>query len=696
MKKENNKSGIYLVIAICTILLSAVTVGSSIIVSSYTGARYERYLQTMKVGYIADETVYVFTSVDVVDQDATNEMREKASGSVNPFFTFSDSDSETILNNFNQFKSYTENAGSRMMAVAYDVIYKIIDRGYYSEDEINDVKKLGYTRINTINHPGEDSELEELVDLSNVLCRSNIDDFILSSIDGYSDYLSSGDVMTILSIVKYCLVENVHYDSVITSYYKEYASSQVLPVVNSYFKGDVIIPVDTVIKEDQIRTLEILAENATVTISDFYGDILLMLIGFLATTIAFFNIAKSISNHPVSFLNISTGGILFVFIISTVLILKYSVRLPYSTVIFYPVCLAPMLITSLSGKRRLGVLTSAMVGLGMTIAPGATIYTFFYALSIGCSCSYMVRFLNKRLDSIYQFALSILSTAGITAFFVILQANAIENILILVVISAIRTAITNLIVISSVPILERVLNLPTAFRLHELAYTDSPLLVRLSQVAPGTYSHSRQVADLAEAAAEEVGANAAVAKVGGLYHDIGKMDHPEYFVENQVGTSKHEELNPTLSASIIRNHVKSGADKGREAGLPSEIIDIIANHHGNDVIRYFYHEAVVDKESNRAVEEQDFRYNAEPPSSKECAIVMIADSVEAAARTIVEPTPAKFSKLIRQIILHKIENNQLDNCDLSVKDLDKISKSFLKTLTALYHSRIEYPDEDED
>ncbi len=694
--KINNKStsATNLIIAISIILLTVVAVGSSMIISSQTGVRYNRYLEKMKSGYIADESVYVFTSVDVVDQTATKEMIERARSSVLPVFTFSLSSSDTILTNFDFFKDHVETSSNRMMAIAYEVLHEIIGLGYFSEDELLEATKSGYTTIDIID-PSVDSSEGTIADINSLLCASNIDSYVLSSINKYSELLTASDIETILSIIRYSLVENIHYDYVMTTYYRDLAESKVLPVVASYYKGDVIIPVDTVITDDQINTLHILADNASLSIKDFYGDTLLLLVGYLAAVLAFYKIAKRLSKHALSYLNICTISICVVFVAATIFILKYSDRFSFTSVVFFPVCFAPMLITALSGKRRLGIIASTMIGLGAAITPGASIFTFFYCIAIGGSCSYMVRFMNKRLDAIYQFMLSVLSSVGITAFFILLGTSAIENILIIVIIAASRTAISNLVVFSIVPILERLLNLPTVFRLHELAYTDSPLLVHLSQAAPGTYSHSRQVADLAAAAASEVGANAALARVGALYHDIGKMDYPEYFVENQTGGSKHENLNPTLSVSIIRNHVRSGAEKGREAGLPAEIIDIIANHHGNDVIRYFYHEAVTEKETDRQVEEQDYRYNADPPSSKECAIVMLADSVEAAARTIAEPTPAKFAKLIRQIFLSKIENDQLNRCDLSMKDLEKISKSFLKTLLALYHSRIEYPDEED-
>ena len=249
------------------------------------------------------------------------------------------------------------------------------------------------------------------------------------------------------------------------------------------------------------------------------------------------------------------------------------------------------------------------------------------------------------------------------------------------------------------PVAEKIFNLPTIFRLYELAYGESPLLTRLSQAAPGTYSHSMAVADLSEVGARAIGANALLARVGALYHDIGKIEHPEYFVENQSGANKHDEISPSLSVAVIKSHVKVGADKGREAGLPIEIIKMIANHHGNDIIQYFYHEAMKlqaasNDDRGETVRASDFSYNAEIPDFRECGIVMLADSIEAASRTVT-PNASKYAKLIDSIFMGKIERGQLDNSGLTLNDIKTLSDAFVKTLVARNHSRIEYPDDDD-
>jgi hypothetical protein len=196
------------------------------------------------------------------------------------------------------------------------------------------------------------------------------------------------------------------------------------------------------------------------------------------------------------------------------------------------------------------------------------------------------------------------------------------------------------------------------------------------------------VAHLAESACREIGADPLLARVGAYYHDIGKIEQPEYFVENQSGYNKHDELNPRLSATVIRSHVKLGAEKARALGLPDAVVDIIAQHHGNSLIAWFFDQA---KKAGVDVDRDDFAYPGQPPASKEAAVVMLADSVEAATRTLKKPTASRLEDFIRDIVMDKVQSGQLDRCDLTFKDLETIRNSFTRILAGHFHSRIEYP-----
>ena len=234
-------------------------------------------------------------------------------------------------------------------------------------------------------------------------------------------------------------------------------------------------------------------------------------------------------------------------------------------------------------------------------------------------------------------------------------------------------------------------NLTTPLRLLELANPAQPLLKRLLQVAPGTYNHSIQMGNLAEAAAEAIGANPLLARVGAYYHDIGKTVRPEYFVENQIYVDNpHNRLNPNLSKLAITAHVRDGEHLARVYGLPQPVVDIIKQHHGTSVLAYFYHKAL--ESSKEPVYEESYRYEEQKPRSKEASIVMLADSVEAAARAMQNPTRRKLQGMIQEIIKQKVEDGQLDESDLTQGDLHKIRESFDMSLRGLVGHRIAIPN----
>jgi putative nucleotidyltransferase with HDIG domain len=252
---------------------------------------------------------------------------------------------------------------------------------------------------------------------------------------------------------------------------------------------------------------------------------------------------------------------------------------------------------------------------------------------------------------------------------------------------------SGMLILGFLPPLEHALNAVTSFRLMELSDLNAPILRKLFTAAPGTYSHSLMVANLAEQACQDIGANALLARVGAYYHDIGKMDNPDYFVENQTDHNRHDEIAPRLSATIIRSHVKLGVEKALSLGLPRDVISIISEHHGNSVISWFYNKAV---EQEELVNTEDFTYPGNPPRSKESAAVMLADITEAAVRTLNKPTAGKIDKFIQQLFEAKVDHGQLSESDLSFRELEIIKKAFVRVLAGYYHSRIEYPKQKEE
>ncbi|MGA2480578.1 MAG: HDIG domain-containing metalloprotein [Spirochaetia bacterium] len=224
----------------------------------------------------------------------------------------------------------------------------------------------------------------------------------------------------------------------------------------------------------------------------------------------------------------------------------------------------------------------------------------------------------------------------------------------------------------------------------ELSDLNSALFKRMLSQAPGTYTHSISVANLAETASEAIGANALLARVSAYYHDIGKVDQADYFVENQKAYNRHDELRPSLSVAVIKSHVRIGIEKARELKLPQAIIDIIAQHHGRGLITYFYHRAVKEGKNPR-VSRDDYSYPGVRPRSKEAAVLMLADSVEAASRTLKRPTEARLDAFVHEMIMEKFTSGELGDSMLTLRDLELIRKSFVHILEGYFHTRIEYP-----
>ena len=247
-------------------------------------------------------------------------------------------------------------------------------------------------------------------------------------------------------------------------------------------------------------------------------------------------------------------------------------------------------------------------------------------------------------------------------------------------------------------VFERAFDMTTDLTLLELSDTNRPLIKELSLRAPGTFNHSLQVANLAEAAADAIGANALLARVGALYHDIGKMTKPEYFVENQrAGLNPHNQLKPRMSALIIANHVKEGLEIGRNYNLPKRVLDFIPMHHGTSLIEYFYRKAEEAEEAEQStVLESEFRYPGPRPNTPEAGILMLADSVEAASRSITEPTHKRLETLIDAIFKSRVNDGQLDDTDLTFKDLHIIKETFLGMLIGIHHGRVKYPDQEKE
>ena len=300
----------------------------------------------------------------------------------------------------------------------------------------------------------------------------------------------------------------------------------------------------------------------------------------------------------------------------------------------------------------------------------------------------------RRRSALIQTGL-IISAANmvLVASFKLLEFPFTGNDLLIGVVFALGGGVlTGILALGLTPIMESLFSYSSNIRLLELLNLDQPVLKDLMLVAPGTYHHSMVVGQMVEAAAETIGANPMLAKAAAFYHDIGKIKKPNYFVENQIsGENKHEKLAPSMSSLILISHVKDGVDLARKHRLGENIADIIRQHHGTNLISYFFHKAQTQAANPNQVKMEDYRYPGPRPQTKEAGLVLLADQVEASSRTLTDPTPARIQGMVQKIINNVFADGQLDECELTLKDLHHIARSFNKILSGIFHQRVQYP-----
>ena len=362
--------------------------------------------------------------------------------------------------------------------------------------------------------------------------------------------------------------------------------------------------------------------------------------------------------------------------------------------LFYiPYALIPMLATLLFNDMGASLLLTLASSITIgSIFPNAFDFTVLFIIS-GTIASILIQGARRR-SAIIRVGLIVGIIQAITLFFIehfiiFSPDKDLSRYLVLIL----NGIVSSVIAVGILPIFEYLFKTLTNISLLELADFNHPLLQRMILEAPGTYHHSLIVGNLSEAACQAVGANALLARIGAYYHDIGKINKPEYFSENQgIAGNKHDELAPTMSKMVIMNHVKDGVEVARKYKLNQVLIDFIKQHHGTSLVYYFYRRALERLEDENDLKEDVFRYPGPKPSTKETAIVLLADSVEAATRALKDPNPNSITEVVHKVINNKFIDGQLDECDLTLKDLEKISKVFIHILSGIYHSRITYPE----
>ncbi|MFE7061111.1 HD family phosphohydrolase [Sutcliffiella sp. NPDC057660] len=500
-----------------------------------------------------------------------------------------------------------------------------------------------------------------------------------------------------ISLANLAIIPNVIYDSELTQDLRRQAEDSVEPVRIS--QGDTIVKAGQFVDREKFRILEAAGlVNQSNSITPYIGLGIIISLMVMALAYLFRRIDTSIHSK-----NTYLTMYLLVFSITLLLLKIFSLfqTLNATEIGFIaPVAMGAMLIKMLIDDRIAiisGIIFGICGSLIFNTVPGAMNYTVGAYLIISAIAS--VLFLNQhnRRLTILQTGLFVSLINVITVIAMMLLTNRdLSGVSQWLEIGTHSTmaigsgVVSAVLTIGILPFFEVGFGMLSTMKLLELSNPNHPLLRKILMETPGTYHHSVMVANLSESACEAVGANGLLARVASYYHDIGKTRRPHYFIENQMGRSNpHDKLPPQTSRNIIVAHATDGAQILREHNMPKEIVDIAAEHHGTTLLKFFYHKA---KEKNEDTREEEYRYPGPKATTKEAAIVGTADSIEAAVRSLNNPTPDKIESIVKAIISDRLQDGQYSDCSLTFKELETVGQSFCETLQGIFHSRIEYPD----
>lgn len=496
---------------------------------------------------------------------------------------------------------------------------------------------------------------------------------------------------------------NLTFNRLETEKLKQTAIEEVKPVYFQVKKGEMIIREGERVREEHLSKLKWLAsyQKKRSRWNAVLGAHLLaiLLLALLAGTLYKFSPATLRSDKEllliglvlVGNLLITKAGIVFAKAfaasITAVPLGSYYYAIPYAT--------GAMLLTILLEKEvalAFSIILALFTGFLLKEGLSYPVVCLFSSLVAVLRANEYKRRSSILMTGLFISGINILTIASLDLFSgTLLSTNGILDCFM----GLLGGLFAAVVVSAALPVVEWLFNITSDIKLLELSDLNHPLLRKLVVQAPGTYHHSIIVGNLAEAASDAIGANSLFARVSSYFHDIGKVKKPEYFVENVMGgASKHEKLSPSMSSLIITAHIKDGIELARENKIPEKIIDVIPQHHGTSIMSFFYDKAKKQQDpSVQEVDVDDYRYPGPKPQTKEAGIVHLADSVEAAARTLTDPTPARIKGLVRKIVNTKFSDGQLDECDLTLRDLNEIVNTFTRTLIGMYHHRIDYPEE---
>jgi putative nucleotidyltransferase with HDIG domain len=485
------------------------------------------------------------------------------------------------------------------------------------------------------------------------------------------------------------------YDEQTTTGQREQARNSVEDIPDTYRKGDVLVEQGQQINEEQLILLRMEHEtaNTNLTVGDRLrrGASIVVLVAALFALIGYY----TRRHEPEIGRDLGRVAALCALVVATIGLVRLLALQPWDAELI-PVALAAMML-AIAYNPNFALMVTFGLCLLSCMALGAGINHFLVVMGGTAAGVLTLNEVRTRTKLIK------VGGAAALGYFILTWAVGLwqNQPLSLTLSESLWRAgwglMAGFFLGGSLPFVESSFGIVTGISLLELGDITHPLLQELVRRAPGTHNHSITVATIAEGAAERIGAHALLVRIGAYFHDIGKMLKPHYFIENQAGaTNRHANLAPAMSTLIIIGHVKDGVDLGRQHHLPEQIIDLIEQHHGTTLVEFFYHEANRRNDGNpdaATVQESAFRYPGPKPQTKEAGILMIADAVESASRTLSEPTPARIEGLVRDIIEKRLHDGQFDECGLTLREIGEIRESLIKSLIGIYHGRVKYPEQ---
>lgn len=520
--------------------------------------------------------------------------------------------------------------------------------------------------------------------------------------------LSKINQTKVLDLAFDLLKPNVVYDSELTEKRRKLAIEEILPATISIKRNQTIVNAGSIISladvkiVDQIRKLQYESKRGFVPV----GVAILFLLFIMITSSligAFKTIERNLDYRShILFLVLIISMVfwkILLFVFETSLVEKFGGAYPEEVLVLASPFVAPIIISGLITRSPyLLFMFTLFSSVAFAFLSDQSFPTFVIVIMSSLAAIRTVYTCERRNDVYVSAFCSAVVAFAISLIFIYVNnpksLSSVESWGLLFGASIIGASLSSIMTFVMVPMIESVFEFSTDLKLLDLASMNHPLLREMMVKAPGTYHHSMVVGSMCEAAARTVGADALLNKVMGYFHDIGKMEHPTYFIENQrQGENPHDHISPHLSKTIIVAHVKDGVEMAIKAKLGQEIIDGIKQHHGTTLVSYFYNRACKMAEKPEDVKQEEFRYPGPKPQFKESAILMLADSIEAAARAMDDPNPIKLSHLVDNMIDKKIMDSQLDECDLNFVELTLIRKSFYRTILGVYHHRVDYKDD---